>query len=258
MDSTAGFHSEFGRRLDIGLFLAQQLKEYLEKGWISTAAVLKMVKDVEMQDPWKSDEFGMATADSIVQGINPLHTIITQDIHGNSPSGQSLDGLSADDDEAEAETAMQEVISGPFTSSDIPAEMGGTIDQLSLSLSAAPTDTVPASESIPVPPEKQLSGPTPPMTDSPPLQCPPITDSQLQREQQPLVTTKPRAKSASNARNPPAEERSSQGKQPQVDIAPITPEVVDDDAYPIEELEDDLLSDKEGDGNDEGGTTTSC
>jgi hypothetical protein len=39
-----------------------------------------------------------------------------------------------------------------------------------------------------------------------------------------------------------------------VDIVPI--KVVDDDAYPIEELEDDLLSDKEGDGNDEGGTTS--
>ena len=143
-----------------------------------------------MQDPWKSDEFSMATADSIVQGINPLHTIITEDIHRNSPSGQSLDGLSADNDEAEGETAMQEVISAPLTSSDIPVEMGGTIDQLSLSLSAASTHTVSASESIPVPPEKQLSGSTPTEsaphqtpsiteTESPPLQCPPITTMKM-------------------------------------------------------------------------------
>ena len=250
---TTAWERYFRRKVDVGNFLAQQLKEHLVQGLLSRRAVIQVLEDTEMLQFLQSDESGRATADSIVQGINPLHTRITEDINGNSPGGQSLDGSSADNDEAEADTAMQEVISDPLTSRDIPAETGGTIDPLSLSLSAAPTDTVPASESIPVPPEKQLSGPTPPITetDSPPHQCPPITDPQLQREQQPLVTTKPPAISASNA---PAEDRSSQGKQPQVDIVPI--KVVDDDAYPIEELEDDLLSDKEGDGNDEGGTTS--
>jgi hypothetical protein len=166
-----------------------------------------------------------------------------------------LDAPFANNNEA-VDAAMQEVISSAFTSAEIP-DMGETIDPLLLS--AAPTNALPASESIPMPPEKQLSSPTLPITETPPpkqrIRSLPITEPQLQPQLGRLVTAKPRAKSASTPRTRPADKPSTQGKQSNVEIPPIV-SGADDDSYQVEELEDDLLSDQEGDGDDTGSTTS--
>jgi hypothetical protein len=163
---------------------------------------------------------------------------------------------------------MQEVISSTFTSAQI-SDIGETINPLLLS--AAPTNAVPASESIPTPPEKVLSSPTLPITETPPpkeriqsppiketpppKQTPPITKPQLQPQQRPLATAKPRAKSASTPTTLPPDKPSAQGKPSNVEIPPIAPGA-DDDSYQVEEVEDDLMSDQEGDGDDTGRTTS--
>jgi outer membrane biosynthesis protein TonB len=173
----------------------------------------------------------------------------------------------AHNDEAE-DAAMQEVISFAFTSAQI-SDFGETIDPLLLS--AAPTNAVPASESIPTPPEKELSSPTLPITETPPpkeriqsppiketpppKQTPPITKPQLQPQQRPLATAKPRTKSTSTPRIPPPDKPSTQGEHSNMEIPPSAPGA-DDDSYQVEEVEDELLSDHEGDGDDTGSTTS--
>jgi hypothetical protein len=67
--STSTFQRDFGRRLDVGNFLAKQLKEHLVQGLLSRAAVLKVLEDLEMDEFLQSDESGRETANSIVQGM---------------------------------------------------------------------------------------------------------------------------------------------------------------------------------------------
>jgi outer membrane biosynthesis protein TonB len=158
----------------------------------------------------------------------------------------------AHNDEA-ADAAMQEVISSAFISAQI-SHTGDTIDPLLLS--AAPTNAIPASESIPTPPEKQLSSPTLPIMETPPpKQTPPITKPQLQPQQSPHAIAKPRTKSSSTPRNPSPDKPSTQGEHSNLEIPPSAPGA-DDDSYQVEEVEDDLLSDHEGDGDDTGSTTS--
>ena len=170
----------------------------------------------------------------------------------------------AHNDEA-ADAAMQEVISSAFISAQI-SHTGDTIDPLLLS--AAPTNAIPASESIPTPPEKQLSSPTLPITETPPpkrsppiketpppKQTPPNTKPQLQPQQSPHAIAKPRTKSSSTPRNPSPDKPSTQGEHSNLEIPPSAPGA-DDDSYQVEEVEDDLLSDHEEDGDDTGSTTS--
>jgi len=163
------------------------------------------------------------------------------------PGARALDSPSAHNDEAEDAT-MQEVNSSVFTSAQI-SDMAQTINPLLLS--TPPTNVLSASESIPISPDKESSSPTmsitqtpppipsPPITENPPPKQPrPITKPQLQLQARPLVTAKPPAKSASTPRTLPLDNPS--------EIPPIAPGG-DEDSYQVEEVEDDLMSDQEGD-----------